>query len=87
MRLHVSVQQASRHLEHERSQVHQLQQQLASASNRADLAEQQVQQQMDLLEELQLLRTEAGTLLTAKQDSEQQVKTLQEQFSRWGLAC
>jgi DNA repair exonuclease SbcCD ATPase subunit len=83
----MSTEKASRQLEQERSQVQLLQQQLASATSRADVAEQQVQQHLDVLEELQLLRTEAGTLLTAKQESEEQCKALQEQFSRWGPAC
>jgi hypothetical protein len=87
MCLHVPVVKASRQLEQERSQVQHLQQQLTSATSRADVAEQQVQQHLDVLEELQLMHTEAGALLTAKQDSEQQCKALQEQFSRWGPAC
>lgn len=75
--------QARLQLQAEAALVQQLRQQLAAATSRAEVAEEQVRQQVQLGEELQHLRTEASSLLSAKHDSEQQCKAPQEQLTRW----
>lgn len=69
-------------MEEERAIVQQLREQLDMVTNRADSAEQQVQQHKELGEEMVKLRGEAAILLTAQHETEQQHRALQEQHAR-----
>ncbi len=59
-----------------------LREQLESATGRADVAEQQVQQHRELGEELLKIREEAAVLLKAQHETEQQHRAVQDQLAR-----